>query len=184
MKMRQEPAQIYDRVFKRLFSLSNQAVLSLLNGLFQQRLLMDSKVACHNREFVLPDLGRGLADAMLIVEGRGSFHLEAQMGAEKAMPLRMFEYGFLFAIAMQDGGGRVCFLELPNNKYRIQIDRLEQELSRYVDENAKYADENAKYADENAKYADEIERYIDEKARLRQRILELESGSQPSNAPS
>ncbi len=35
-------------------------------------------------------------------------------------------------------------LELPNDKYRIQIDRLEQELSRYVDENARYADEIVK----------------------------------------
>ena len=335
----QGSAQIYDRVFKRLFSLSNQAVVSLLNGLFLQNFPMDSKVVCHNREFVRPDLGRRLADAMLGVDGRGYFHLEAQMRAEKNIPLRMFEYGFLYAIAMQDGGDKVCFpqsavlylnrstgipkestlhvsfggqeeaeyrvrnflclaysaaelgemgmfvlspfqilrlrrllerclkmekegkspditglwklqeevwcdimgcirrglvqgslteddvsqlleltdvlhehlcreyrkrggkaemkpllpgaLELPNDKYRIQIDKLEQKLSRYMDENARYADENAKYADENAKYADEIERYIDEKARymdenakLRQRIRELESRIQPSNMPS
>ena len=80
-------------------------------------------------------------------------------------------------------------IELPNDKYRLQIAELKDEISRYADENARFADENARFADENAKFADEIIRYAaenakfanenarfaDENAQLKARIAELES---------
>ena len=34
-------------------------------------------------------------------------------------------------------------IELPNDKYRFQIEELKEEISKYADENARFADENA-----------------------------------------
>ena len=59
-------------------------------------------------------------------------------------------------------------IELPNDKYRFQIEELKEEISKYADENARFADEIIRYATENARFADE-------NAQLKARIAELES---------
>lgn len=66
-------------------------------------------------------------------------------------------------------------LELPNDKYRLRIAKLEEENAKYADENARYADEITRYADEITRYADDNAKYANEIKLLKKRIEELEA---------
>ena len=47
------PWQIYDRIFKRIFSLSDTAIINLINGLFHEHFPPDSNVSYPNKEYAL-----------------------------------------------------------------------------------------------------------------------------------
>ncbi len=330
--------QIYDTIFKRVLTLSSPAVIRFINGLFSRDFPLDSPVSYPNKELIRPDLKRRSLDILVTIAEQETFHLEAQMTKSQMIVLRVFEYGFLHAMASRDDpytlrfpeaaviylnrkndirkekplhisfGSQGSFdyqvknfvylkhtvneldqmgmsilipfqalrlrrllehqypsptakrpvnaspafsseefsrlqdeirhdiiesidnnfragnlteddagqlldltsllyehiqnhfydkqegdvidlkpffpgtIELPNDKYRLQIAELKEEISKYADENARFADENAKFADEiiryaaeNAKFADENARFADENAQLKARIAELES---------
>lgn len=50
--MEQEIYQIYDKIFKKILTLSGKAVINLINGLFDTNYPTDSKVQYHWTEFV------------------------------------------------------------------------------------------------------------------------------------
>ena len=58
--------QIYDRIFKRIFSLSNLAIINLINGLFGTNHPLDSEVIYPNKEFVSVRLDKRIADVLLM----------------------------------------------------------------------------------------------------------------------
>lgn len=107
----EDPRQIYDKIFKRIFSLSNTAVIHLINGLFDRHFPPDSSVKYPNREFVIPSLKNRPADVILIINNVHVFHLEAQMTKDEMIVLRVFEYGFQHALSMQSAPDRLDFPE-------------------------------------------------------------------------
>ncbi|MDD2957496.1 MAG: hypothetical protein PHE06_06520 [Lachnospiraceae bacterium] len=91
--------EIYDRIFKRIFSLSNLAIINLINGLFGTNYPPDSIVDYPNREYVSKLLSKRLADVMVVIQGI-PYHLEAQMKWDGSIIMRVFEYGFHQAMSL------------------------------------------------------------------------------------
>ncbi len=108
--MEKEIYQIYDRVFKRIFNLSNLAIVNLINGLFHTNYPPDSTVTYANKEFVDANLGKRLADIIIIIQGM-SYHLEAQMEEDDLIVVRVFEYGFHYAMSYRQAENEMHFPE-------------------------------------------------------------------------
>lgn len=89
--------QIYDRIFKRLFSLSSKAVVNMINGLFSTDYKPDSVVTYPGTEHIKGDLSEVFADIYVTINGVHTYHLEAQMTEDKSIIFRVFEYGYLYA---------------------------------------------------------------------------------------
>ena len=108
----EEIKDIFDRTFKRIFSLSNSAILSLINGLFGTDFPPDSSIVYTNRESTNEALRHHFADIFLVVNGKYTYHLEAQAYFDNTIVLRVFEYGFYQAMeARQDNIFRLDFPE-------------------------------------------------------------------------
>ena len=105
------PWQIYDRIFKRIFNLSDKAVIGLINGLFHEKFPPESTVEYRNSEFITSDMDDRIADIFVTIAGGKTFHLEAQMTTDSIIILRVFEYGFLFARSTQPGDNTLYFPE-------------------------------------------------------------------------
>ncbi len=99
---------IYDRIFKRIFSLSDLATVNLINGLFGTNYPPDSKVDYLRNEFVRSDLHERLSDVVLRIQDR-IYHLEAQMKPDSAIVLRVFEYGYYVAMETRNGNMKLRF---------------------------------------------------------------------------
>lgn len=93
--------QIYDRIFKRIFSLSNLAIINLINGLFHTNYPTDSILQYTNKEFVSAPLEKRFADVLVTIQGH-PYHLEAQMTIDGSIVVRAFEYGFQYAVVNRD----------------------------------------------------------------------------------
>ena len=102
--------QIYDRIFKRIFALSNLAIINLVNALFFTNHPPDSKISYLNREFVAKNLDKRFADIFLEINGI-AYHLEAQMTKAKNIVMRVFEYGYFHAMENQEENGVLKFPE-------------------------------------------------------------------------
>lgn len=102
--------QIYDRIFKRIFSLSNLAMINLINGLFGTNHSPDSTVEYLNKEFVNRHLEKRFADILLSIQG-SLYHLEAQMVFDGSIVVRVFEYGFQHAISNRENNSVLQFPE-------------------------------------------------------------------------
>lgn len=98
---------IYDRIFKRTLTLSNQAVIRFINGIFQTSYREDSTITYHWTEFEKDSLQKTLADAILTVNNTDYFHVEAQMDKDKDIVLRLMDYGLSQTLR--------TFHELPEN---------------------------------------------------------------------
>ena len=108
----EEIREIFDRTFKRIFSLSNAAILSLINGLFGTNYAPDSSLVYANREAVDASLKRHFADVFLVVNNEYHYHLEAQIYSDSAIVMRVFEYGFYHALESRpDGSFQLNFPE-------------------------------------------------------------------------
>ena len=104
--------QIYDKAFKRILTLSEKTVINLINGLFDTDYPTDSKITYNWTEHENKDLKRTLADSILTINGRDSYHIEAQMTEEEEIVFRFIEYGFGHAYKNRtfiDGGERMVF---------------------------------------------------------------------------
>jgi len=65
--MNNEVYQIYDRIFKRIFTLSNLSIINMINGLFRTNYSTESIVEYPNKEFVNRFLKERLADVFISV---------------------------------------------------------------------------------------------------------------------
>lgn len=97
-KTEQDVYQIYDRMFKRILTLSSRAVISLINALFQTSYPPDSRILYNWTEHVDGKLRQTLADVILTVNGEHSYHIEAQMYPDEEIELRVFDYGYHHAL--------------------------------------------------------------------------------------
>lgn len=89
--------QLYDRIFKKILTLSSKSVINLINGLFDTDYPLDSTITYNWTEFHDDELKRILADTILTINNRHSYHLEAQMTIDENIIIRVFEYGFRHA---------------------------------------------------------------------------------------
>ena len=104
--------QIYDKAFKRILTLSEKTVINLINGLFDTDYPTDSKITYNWTEHEVKDLKRTLADSILTINGRDSYHIEAQMTEDEEIVFRFIEYGFGHAYKNRtfvSGGERMVF---------------------------------------------------------------------------
>ncbi len=104
--------QIYDKAFKRILTLSEKTVINLINGLFDTDYPTDSKITYNWTEHEDKDLKRTLADSIITINGRDSYHIEAQMTEDEEIVFRFIEYGFGHAYKNRryiDCGERMVF---------------------------------------------------------------------------
>ena len=86
--------QIYDKMFKKILTLSQKAVINMINGLFNANHPLDSEITYHWTETIDDQLKKTLADTIITINGRHSYHIEAQMYTDEDIVMRVFEYGF------------------------------------------------------------------------------------------
>ena len=92
--MSNEVYQIYDKIFKKILTLSSMSVINLINGLFHTKYPSDSTITYNWTEFESEELKRILADTILTINGKYSYHMEAQMTEDEDIIFRVFEYGY------------------------------------------------------------------------------------------
>lgn len=88
---------IYDKIFKKILTLSSTAVINLINGLFDTDYSSDNDVTYNWTEFVDGELRHILAGTILTIGTGNSYHLEAQMTEDDNIIFRVFEYGYRHA---------------------------------------------------------------------------------------
>ena len=104
--------QIYDKAFKRILTLSEKTIINLINGLFDTNYPTDSKITYNWTEHTDKDLNRTLSDSILTINGRDSYHIEAQMTEDEEIVFRFIEYGFGYAYKNRtffNGGEQMVF---------------------------------------------------------------------------
>ena len=126
--MAEEAHDIYDRMFKRILTLSGKVVIRFINGLFQTDYPENSKITYHWTEFEDDSLKKTLADAILTVNDTDYFHIEAQMDKDSDIVLRMMNYGMNQAFR--------SFQELPFDPACGQVWEMEfpRQIVIYLDE--------------------------------------------------
>ena len=83
-----------DKAFKRILTLSDKAVINLINGLFGTDYPTNSKITYNWTEHEDKDLKRTLSDSILTINDRDIYHIEAQITEDEEIVFRVFEYGF------------------------------------------------------------------------------------------
>ena len=108
--------QIYDKIFKKILTLSTKSVINLINGLFDTDYPTDSKITYNWTEFEDRNLKRILADTILTINETHSYHLEAQMTADENIVFRVFEYSFSHANRTRENEDSISILHFPEPK--------------------------------------------------------------------
>lgn len=108
--------QIYDKIFKKILTLSDTAVVNLINGLFGTDFPPDSKITHNWTEFEDKELRRILADTIVTVNGTHSYHMEAQMTKDEDIVFRVFEYGYSHADRNREETDDFHILHFPEPK--------------------------------------------------------------------
>jgi hypothetical protein len=116
MAKKRETAQIFDLILKQLMCLSNAAVINFINGLFGTKHPLDSKVEYPSTENVSKKLRRLMSDTIVIIGGVHVFHIEAEIGDDENIAVRVFEYGFMEGLrtkSVSKDGSRIS-MKFPN----------------------------------------------------------------------
>ena len=103
--------KIYDKIFKRIFALSNLAIINMINGLFGTNYPLDSEVTYPNKESVNGELTYRFADLFITIAGKYTYHLEAQMTEDETIVIRVFEYSFYYAMENRTSDWELHFPE-------------------------------------------------------------------------
>lgn len=94
----QKNEHIFDKVFKRMLSLSGRSVTALINGLFNTDYPPDSKITYNSTENVSSELVHTVADVILTINDIHTYHLEAQTYKDDGIIFRVFDYGYRHAV--------------------------------------------------------------------------------------
>ena len=93
---------IYDKIFKKVLTLSSVAVTNLINGLFNTDYPPKTSTVTYNwTEFHDEKLRKTLADTIVTINGEDAYHMEAQMTSDKDIVFRVFSYGYGHADRMR-----------------------------------------------------------------------------------
>lgn len=114
--MREIIYQIYDKIFKKILTLSSTSVINLINGLFETDYPADSTIQYNWTEFEDDQLKRILADTIVTINGIHSYHMEAQMTEDEEIIFRIFAYGYSHADRNSNTDNGVCVLHFPEPK--------------------------------------------------------------------
>jgi predicted transposase/invertase (TIGR01784 family) len=114
--MKRETPHIFDAIFKRLMELSGTAIIQFINGLFDVNHPLDSTVEYPKTENVSKKLRRLLSDIMIIIGGVHVYHIEAEIGSDATIVVRIFEYGFAEGLRTKtvSDDGRNILIRFPN----------------------------------------------------------------------
>ena len=96
--MSQKIDKIYDRIFKRMMTLSSKPIVAMINGLFDTSYALDSILTYNLTENMDNQLNRMIADTIITVNYSHSYHMEAQMYEDDSIIFRMFDYGYQHAL--------------------------------------------------------------------------------------
>ena len=144
--------QIYDKIFKKILTLSARVVINLINGLFLMNYPLDSTISYNWTEFEDDELKKILADTIITINGTDSYHMEAQITEDDSIIFRVFQYGYSHANRnreIKDGVYRMHFPEpkiiylCPTNapdEYVLEIDYGSQGIFNYKVSTFKYLD--------------------------------------------
>ncbi|MFP3042492.1 hypothetical protein LQZ19_11815 [Treponema primitia] len=132
--------KIFDEVFKALMQLSDLAVISFINALFDTTHPPDSQVIRRNTEFPKRGGGKLFTDMVITIvspgsQDTGTYLIECQIDDDDTMAFRVFEYAFAYGkqdLQKQDGiitlrfpQVRVIYLEPTPHTPDVQTLRLE-----------------------------------------------------------
>ena len=107
-------SQIYDKIFKRIITLSGPAVIRFINTVFGQDFDLSSEITYNLTESVDDNLGKTISDTILTINGTFKFHMEVEISpADSSIALRMFEYGIRDAIKHKEIGHNKIVLTMP-----------------------------------------------------------------------
>ncbi|MDR1176320.1 MAG: hypothetical protein LBK83_12730 [Treponema sp.] len=106
---------VFDKVFKRLILSSTGAVIHLINGLFGTEYPLDSSIEYPNTEFITEQMKQLYPDILIVIGGIHQYHLEAQIQDDKHMALRIFEYGFQYALRHKTESKGLLTLSMPRS---------------------------------------------------------------------
>lgn len=109
-------SHIFDKIFKKVLTLSSKAVINFINGLFETSYATDAKVTYNWTEFHDDSLKRILADTIVTIDGCHSYHIEAQRYQDETIVFRVFEYGYRHAERYKEIAKDKCFLRFPEPK--------------------------------------------------------------------
>ena len=108
--------QIYDKIFKKILTLSSKAVINLINGLFSTCYPLDSTIQYNWTEFEDDELKKILADTIITINGSDSYHMEAQMTEDGDIIFRVFQYGYSHADRTRENKNGIYTLHFPEPK--------------------------------------------------------------------
>ena len=127
---------IYDKAFKRILTLSDKAVINLINGLFGTDYPTNSKITYNWTEHEDKELKRTLSDSILTINDRDIYHMEAQMTEDEEIVFRVFEYGFGHAYKnrtiISGGEQMILLLKLRKKMEKIRSKENMEELQNLV----------------------------------------------------
>ncbi len=107
---------IYDKVFKKILTLSSTAVTGLINGFFDTDYPPESIITYNWTEFQDESLRRTLADTIITINGTHSYHIEAQITEEAEIVFRVFDYSYSHAKNHASNSRAGCELIFPEPK--------------------------------------------------------------------
>jgi len=108
--------QIFDKIFKRILTLSNVAVINFINGIFSKNFPKDSKLTYNWTENIKNSLEKTIADTIITVSGTEKFHIEVQINNDNTIALRVFDYGYQDALKYKKVENNKLILEFPQSK--------------------------------------------------------------------
>ena len=109
--MEQNNYHIFDKIFKKILTLSGRSVINMINGLFDTDYPLDSEIEYHWTEFLDDELKRTLADTIITVNRYNIYHIEAQVYEDEDIVLRVFDYGYKHSVRNRNGSDVLRFPE-------------------------------------------------------------------------
>jgi hypothetical protein len=83
---------IFDRIFKRIITLSSPTIVRFINGIFSTDYSLESRVTYNWTEHVDDELKKTISDTIVTINDSDSYHIEAQMYKDdNSILLRMFD---------------------------------------------------------------------------------------------
>ena len=114
--MTKQNMHIFDKVFKKILTLSSKSVINMINGLFNTNYTENSTITYNWTEFVDTEMRQTLADTILTINGRHSYHIEAQMERDEDIVFRVFDYGYHHAGNRRNSSEEYYVLRFPEPK--------------------------------------------------------------------
>ncbi|MCL2322370.1 MAG: hypothetical protein FWC47_09725, partial [Oscillospiraceae bacterium] len=108
--------QIFDKIFKRILTLSNVAVVNFINGIFGKNFPKGSKLTYNWTENIKDNLEKTISDTIITVNNVEKIHIEVQTQGDNIIAIRVFDYGYQDALKYKKIEDDRIILEFPQSK--------------------------------------------------------------------